>query len=390
MNNRSRHTFRRVAYREAKRLIRGRMYWFCILIAPLASAAFFLSLMNKGLPDSLPAALVDLDQSTSSRKLARQLDAFTATDLSIHCASFGEARREMQQGNVYAIYLIPEDFEKDLLTGRQPMLSFYTNQSYLIAGSLLFRDMKTASSLVSASAALSAGLARGYGEAQLIPQIQAIAIDVHPLGNPWLNYSVYLNNIILPAILALMIMSVTVYSIGIEIKERTSLVWLRSGGGSIIRSLAGKLLPQFVAFFIVGILIYVLLYLVQGFPMAHPAGMLVALVLLIASSQALGVFMIGLLPSLRLGLSAACIWGMIAFSASGFSFPVVAMYPAVQALTNLFPLRHYFLLYVDQALMGRDIVYSLAQYGALAAFLLLPFLVLPRLKKALIHSTYKP
>ena len=44
------------------------------------------------------------------------------------------------------------------------------------------------------------------------------------------------------------------------------------------------------------------------------------------------------LTTLRLGLSFASLWGVISFSISGFSFPVMAMNPVLQALSNLFPL----------------------------------------------------
>ena len=73
------------------------------------------------------------------------------------------------------------------------------------------------------------------------------------------------------------------------------------------------------------------------------------MLLFVLSAQALGIVMIGLLPDFRLGISFASLWGVISFSISGFSFPVSAMHPMLQALSNLFPLRHYFLVYVDQA-----------------------------------------
>ncbi|MDL2223517.1 ABC transporter permease [Bacteroidales bacterium OttesenSCG-928-M11] len=380
----------KVAIREAKRLVSGKIYWFCMIIAPLLCMVFFLSLMKEGLPTNLPVALVDIDNSTTSRSLARQLDSFEGTEIIMHCSDFNEAKIEMQKGNIYGIFFIPRDFEQEALSGNQPTLSYYTNGSYLIAGSLLFRDMKTVSTLASGAVVLGTGRAKGYTDSQIMAQIQPISIDTHPLGNPWLNYSVYLNNIILPGILALLIMSVTVYSIGIEIKEHTRLDWLYAGKGSIVRCLIGKLLPQTLVFFAVGLIMYVVLYLVLQFPMGSFIAMVLALILLILSSQALGIFMIGILPTLRLGLSFACIWGMIAFSASGFSFPVIAMHPAIQALTNLFPLRHYFLIYVDQGLMSRDFVYSLPQYFALAVFLILPVFVLKTLKHTLLYDSYKP
>ena len=118
--------------------------------------------------------------------------------------------------------------------------------------------------------------------------------------------------------------------------------------------------------------------------------MLVALCLLIVASQAVGVFMISVLPTFRLGLSFACLFGMIAFSIVGFSFPVLGMDPTLQVLSNLFPLRHYFLIYVDQALNGRALIYSWTAYVWLLAFLIVPFLVGKNLKKALLHLDYIP
>jgi ABC-2 type transport system permease protein len=117
--------------------------------------------------------------------------------------------------------------------------------------------------------------------------------------------------------------------------------------------------------------------------------MIAALLLLIIASQSLGVFMIGCLPNLRLGLSFACLFGVITFSISGFSFPVNAMYPPIQALSNVFPLRHYFLIYVDAALNGRDIFYSWSHYLALASFTVLPVLVLRRLRIYLKFGKYE-
>ena len=103
--------------------------------------------------------------------------------------------------------------------------------------------------------------------------------------------------------------------------------------------------------------------------------MLAAIFLLVIASQAVGVFMIGVLPTPRLGLSFASLFGMISFSIVGFSFPVQGMHPTLQALAYLFPLRHYFLIYVDQALNGRDLYYTMGECLWLLAFLGLPVLI---------------
>ena len=93
---------------------------------------------------------------------------------------------------------------------------------------------------------------------------------------------------------------------------------------------------------------------------------------------------------LRLGLSFASLWGVLSFSMCGLSFPAMAMHPVLQGLANLFPLRHYFLIYVDQALNGYPMIYSWINYVALLIFMMLPFFVVHRLKEALIYYKYVP
>jgi ABC-2 type transport system permease protein len=188
-----------------------------------------------------------------------------------------------------------------------------------------------------------------------------------------------------------MIFSITVYSIGIEIKERSTRKWLKKGNNSLATCLIGKLLPQTFLFLICGSIIYMVLYAFMKFPFNGSIFPMISLLFLfIIACQTFGVFMIGLLPTLRLGLSFACIWGMISFSIAGFSFPVNAMYPSVQALSNLFPLRHYFLIYVDQALNGRPMLSSWEYYVALTVFLLLPLFIIRPLQFAMRHAEYKP
>lgn len=380
-----------VMRRECRRLVSRPLYLFCMVIAPLGCYLFFTTLMDSGLPVGLPVGVVDLDNSSTSRSIVRNLDAFQQTDVVAHYGSFDEARIAVQRGTIYGFYYIPRHLAQEAQSSRQPKVSFYTNNAYLIAGSLLFRDMKMMSELASGAVGRASLYARGATEQQAMAFLQPIVIDTHALNNPWLNYSVYLCNTILPGVLMLLIFMTTVFSIGVELKERTSREWLRLGRNSMYISLWGKMLPQTVVFFVMAVFYNVYLYGYLHFPCNSGIfPMVFASLLMVLASQACGAFMIGMLPTLRLGLSFASIWGVISFSISGFTFPVMAMHPMLQALSNLFPLRHYFLIYVDQALNGYSMAYSCSSYLALLLFLFLPFLVMNRLKEAMIYYKYIP
>ena len=191
--------------------------------------------------------------------------------------------------------------------------------------------------------------------------------------------------------LMILMFMVTVYSIGTEIKDRTAKEWLHTANDSIYIALAGKLLPQTIVFFIMGIFYNAYLYGILHFPCNSGIWpMILATLCFVLASQCVGVFMVGVLPTLRLGLSFASLWGVISVSISGFSFPLMAMHPTLQGLSILFPLRHYFLIYVDQALNGYSMAYSWHNYLALLLFMMLPFLIIYRLKDALLYHKYQP
>ena len=53
-----------VMQRECRRLVSRPLYLFCMVIAPLFCYLFFTTLMDSGLPQNLPAGVVDMDDSS--------------------------------------------------------------------------------------------------------------------------------------------------------------------------------------------------------------------------------------------------------------------------------------------------------------------------------------
>lgn len=384
-------TILKIARRELRRMASKPIYWFCMIAAPLFCFVFFTSLMAEGLPTDMPLGLVDNDNTTTSRSLARNLDAFEMTSIKEQYANVTEAREAVQRGDIYGFYYIPKGTTRKAQRQELPVVSFYTNYSYLVAGSLLYRDMRTMSELASGAASRTVLYAKGATERQAMAFLQPIVIDSHAINNPWLNYNVYLSNVILPGLLMLFIFIVTVFSIGTEVKYNTVHDWLIMARGSMFHALAGKLLPQTLIFFLIGIAFAIGLYGVLHFP-CHCGlpTMLLVMFLGIIGAQGLGVFMFAMLPTLRLSLSFASLWGVISFSICGMSYPVMAMHPTLQGLSYLFPLRHYFLLYVNCALDGYPLMNAAPYVVGLLLFAMLPLLLLRRLKKMLLVVPYIP
>lgn len=378
-----------VVKRECRRLVQRPLYLFCMIIAPLFTTFFFTSLMDEGLPQNLPVGAVDQDHSSVSRSILRNLNAFPQTEIVANYPDISLARRAVQRDEIYGFFFIPEGMAREALASRQPTISFYSNYAYMIAGSLIYRDMRTMGELAGGAVTQQTLLAQGATEDQAIAFLQPIVIETHALNNPWLNYSVYLCNTLIPGVLSLLIMMVTVYTIGVEIKDQTSRQWLMEGNRSIVTALSGKLFPHTVIFFLMALFYNVYLYGYLHFPCnGGIGGMILNSFLFVLASQGFGLLIISLIPILRLGLSFVSLWGVVSFSISGFSFPVMAMDPSLQAVSWLFPLRHYFLIYVNHALNGYSAIYVWPHYLVLILFCLIPLCFLGRLKKELIYMKY--
>lgn len=381
----------KVMLREWRRLLSRPIYLFCIFIVPLVSAVMLTSLMGEGLPTDMPVGLVDMDNTTTTRNIARNLDAFQNTRIAYKFADVTEARHAMQRGEIYAFYYFPKGTTEMLLRQEQPKVSFYTNNTYLMAGSLLYKDMRTMSELASGVATRSVLLAKGATNDQAMAFLQPVAVDAHPIGNPSLNYNVYLSNILIPGMLSLMIFFVTVFSIGQEIKESHGRAMLVHTRGVAWKALYGKLIAQAALLLPVAWALGAYLYGYLHFPcQCGWLTMLGVLSLFVFASQGMGVLMICALPNPRFGLSFASLWGVLSFSICGMSFPAMAMHPMLHGVSYLFPLRHYYLLYVNCALDGWSLSSAWQFWGALIAFALLPLLFSTRFKTIITKIQYMP
>lgn len=377
--------------RSTVQLVRRPLMWVAMLALPLFLILFITSMFEKGLPTRIPAAIVDRDGTSLSREVTQTLGGMQMVDLRLSANSFTEARHAMQRGEVYGYFLIPENFEADLLAGRSPVITFYTNMVYYVPGTLLFKTFKSTAVYTKAGVAVTLAQSVGVDPEAAAPLLQPVNIAARPIGNPQLNYGIYLANSFVPGAIQLMIMLVVVFTLGEEIKRHTSPGLLRTARGSIFRAVYCKLLPQTIVWWVIVIFMVSWLYRYCGYTMNGSWGwMILSELMFVLACQGFALFVFGLLPNLRLSLSVCALTGILSFSIAAFSFPEQSMYPAMSIFSWLMPVRYNFLIYADQALAGRDIYFSRIWFVAYIVYMLLPFTVLWRIKRFMARPVYAP
>ena len=377
--------------RELLILRQNHVYHFCMVAFPILVIFFFTSMLDDGLPTKLPVGIVDLDNTSTTRALSRKLEGFQMSHVVARYPSYSEARHAIQRNEIYGFLYIPKGTTEKLLASRQPKISYYYTYTTLAAGSMLMKDLKTISSLGSAGVGMATMQAKGLSDSQIQTLLQPIHVDLHQIANPWSSYNIYLTTVMVPGIIMLFIFLISTYSLGTELKFDSSKKWMAMADNNITVALLGKFLPQTLIWLAIvfGYEYYVFYHL--DFP--HPGGpwMLILLGLMqVLSAQGFGIFAFGLMPSLRMSMSICSLWAVLSLSMAGSAFPIIGMDEPLQALSWLFPLRHYYMIYQICVFNGYPLLEAWFHLAALVGFTLLPWLVMKKIKNAMLNYVYIP
>lgn len=383
------HDLYNVIQRELRQMFVRPLYIFASVGVMALCTFFFLTLMKGGAAENMPIAVVDLDQTSISRRLAHEMQATSSVNIRLTTSSYPEARQAMQQGQIYGILVIPEGFYSDLVGMKRPQISFYTTNAYTVGGNTAYKQLLTMVNLTSGAFQREVLRKKGMPDNIIMNRIQPVSISAHMIANPWSNYSIYLVSTILPGIMGLVTLMLTIFAIGYELKMQTSREWLATAGDNYTIAMIGKMIPYTILFVVLGIGCNLILFKFAHFPVnGSLTRLMLSMILFIFAMESMGIFLIGCLPTLRDAISIGALYGMLGFSLSGFTYPVMNMLPFVQALSHLVPLRHYYLIYVNEALMGAPVAYSMPDAGALCLFMLAALLTSSRLHKALVEQNF--
>jgi len=91
---------------------------------------------------------------------------------------------------------------------------------------------------------------------------------------------------------------------------------------------------------------------------------------------------------MRLAISLASAYTMLALTYAGFTFPTFGMPEVAQVLNRIFPISYWMNVFSGQSLRAEDISNSFTQMLYLAGFILLGCFFIPRLKYVLSNQKY--
>jgi len=364
------------------------LYMVGTILALAFCTIFYVTFLGEGVPSDVPIGVVDMDNSSVSRNFVNQLDITQLGEV-VYFPTYSEARRALQRGTITGVIVIPEGMYRDLQSFRQPTLTFYVNGLYFLGGSLAYKDLLKMVNLTAGSVQRKVLQAKGYSDDAIMGIIKPVDVDIHQIGNPMMNYGSYLATMMIPGMLQMIVVLMTIYSLGTELKYGGSRKLMQISGNNIGIAVGGKMIFYTLFFTILGGILEILFFRWLHYPMAgRLINMFWDVFLMVIASEAVGIVIISLLPVLRFSLSVGTLYSVLGISLAGFTLPIETMSGPFQALSSMFPLRHYYLIYVQEYMFNSGFAGWWPQAVHMLLFLFAPFFVLPRLKNAYIRQDY--
>jgi len=259
----------------------------------------------------------------------------------------------------------------------------------VIGGALAYKDVLTMVNLTNGAVQRQVLRAKGVNEREIMARIQPVVVDAHNIGNAPTNYAYYLCNMILSGLLAMSIMLVVSYALASELKFGTSRQLLALGGDDIGLTVLAKLVPYTVIFTMLGVSLELVMFGPLHYPMRGSVlNMVLAVLLMVLAYEAVSVFVVSMVPTLRLSVCISALYSILGFSFAGFTLPVSSLPPALQGLSAIYPLRSYYQFYVQEAVFGTGFRGWWLQAVMLLVFQLVPLVGLRRLGDAYKYQNY--
>lgn len=381
--------FAKVLKREINRISKNWILLFLSLGAPLIAYLTIMWMFTEGVVREVPISIVDLDNTSLSRNIIRQIEATPAAKIVFSSASLSEAKTAMEKGKIDAIVVIPETTEKMILLGRSSSIALYINNTNVVKGGVLKAGLYKTLSTISVGIKVQTNLKKGYTQKQAIARAVPLKLNTHLLFNPYTNYSYFLTLGLLPLMAIVFIFLGSIYALGQELKEGTAGALLKTAENSVTVAITGKFLPYTILYFVNIMVMNFILFSVLGTPLKGSLFViLLSEFLLVIAYQLLAVLFLNFSANMRFSLSLGSAYTMMALTFSGLTFPSMGMPLFAKIFSWIFPYTFWLKILISQSLRDEPIIEILPQLLILLLFIILGILSFKGMKTKLRDSKY--
>jgi ABC-2 type transport system permease protein len=383
------NTLRRIFFRELKTIFTDGGAILLFLVANFAyPLVYSCAYMNEELQD-VSVCLVDKDNTKSSRELIKYLDASSELKVSESAISMKEAMIQFEKGKVNAVFRIPDDFERKILSSEQSPVSMYCDGAYFLYYKACQKALVKATGIMSENIEIKRLMERGMDYHSAKDAANLVDLKVFNEYNPSGGYGSFL----IPGIIFLILQQTLLIGIGLlggSMKEKNYFRFYKvfdNKIGGIPALILGKSLAYTTVYLFNFILSLYVLNDLFGFPEKGLFINQLALVIpYILSVSFLGLAMSTLFKTRVHSMMFLVFLSPLLLFTSGISWPIESIPMSVRALMSIFPSQQAIPAFLRLKIMGVGLERISFEYIFIIVQMLIYFLLACFAYKKLIHK----
>lgn len=330
----------------------SRVVWQLLIAAPLVLFLGLVVTFSEQIVREVPIAWVDLDHTSQSRAIQRELEAAPALKLEAH-SSVDQAHQALISGEVFGMVVIPQDFAADLMRHNPPTIRAVVNGQLVLVAKVIRAGLSSVLVRDQAAARAADTLVFSADVQGAIFSAAPVQVQLTPLFNRAGNYGQFLLPAILLAIWQILIVVTTV--VHLTERSRNNVTseegWITEADS--FSSIWQRSLSLFVWFFLQGTFAALILYGMLGYPFfASMAWLIPIAVLFIMACQGIAICVCLIDGEATKAVSFAGALTAPSFAFLGVTFPTSDMPNLATYWRELLPAAH-----------GSELFFSLANYG---------------------------
>jgi ABC-2 type transport system permease protein len=309
---------------------------FSILIVAIVIYAVFYPqpYLNEALRN-VPIAVVDQDNTQSSRDFARLVDATPDVAIVSHLPDVATAQHEVFARHIDGILIIPQFFERELLHGRQSPVALYADAGYFLIYQRIAGAVSAVAQTLGAQVEATRLVEIGIDPVVAVAATNPMPLTAVPIFNPEGGYATY----VLPGALVLILQQTLLIGVGLlgtspGADPRETM----ADPPSMLTILIGKLLAYLVLEAVIIPFYLIVVPYLYGLPrLGNVSSIMLFAVPFVFAVGSFGFFLASVFRTpLAVQLCSAAV-GLPFFFLSGFSWPVEAMPEAIRLAAKLVP-----------------------------------------------------
>jgi ABC-2 type transport system permease protein len=180
------------------------------LIAPAIYPLLYSIAYEKEVIKDIPVAVVDLDNSSLSRRVSNMIDGNELLKVVCKSQNFAEAKQLFFQNKVKGVLLIPDKFEKNILSGKQSDVVVYCDAGYFLLYKQLYTGSMYTIGTLNAGIEIKQMISEGKTYKQSLIQQEPIKVNSVYLYNPSGGYASF----VIPGIIIIILQQTLLIGIG--------------------------------------------------------------------------------------------------------------------------------------------------------------------------------